>query len=1011
MKTNKLFTFLLLGLFMISFASAFEFDNKMDYNRNTDTISFQNRWGNKFIGGGVVAEAKLEENICKDGKFCHATKTIKLNEEMPLIEDFKTLRVDDDSWEDQDIRYHKLEYWGEIEDYKEECKQEEVVQKNGTSYINSCERILIGSHEGWIEFKEGDIFPEGEYKVKTSGEIKPGRVYDWQVMINGDWTTPWSIWGNISEGDDSEVILNSPADGLTIYTSELTFNATANVTGGASLTNMSLWTNETGTWEIRNTTELDDVSQDITWTSTGTSSTALTWGFQITANQNTQITALEKASTANPTTAVLQTSTGSTIATATFVGDTATFSTPQNITSGTTYRIVGNSGGASYTNDGNGNIYPQTGTYFDIDTGIDSNGNGASWGSWIFTGIIIEINPSSQTQTWERPLVASSIWNVEACDTDGACGFAESNYTFFTDTTAPTIEVESPNGTLEYNSIDNNETLNVTFTDEGLETCWYDYNGTNVTIDGCLTGVKNSTNFILEEGNYNMTVYANDSIGNLNSEFVEWDYKILVNSFTYSNETLSGNQEDFILNLTLKDGLDLTSSTFMWNGYEIEPSVTSIGQIRTISVINYTIPSYDIDTNISINFNFILDDSTEINTTEEIQLVRAVYLDNCSSYTNRLFNISLYDEKTINSINGDIELIYTLLNKNYDTIKVYNFSADSINNTYVCSEINLSDEDLYYSAEIRYNSENYTSELYHIQRAAVGYDMQQINLYDLNSCSSTEFKVTYQDSTFNFIKDAIIQLQRKYISENLYRVVEAPLTSSEGVSILHIDLDSVKYRATVVKNGIVLDEFDNLVFKCESELTGECEYKLLGEIDPQNDLDLENVLDFSYFEPVLSNGSIITSFNIPSNTPSEINVILEQKDVYGNTTLYNETITSSAGSISAEYSDFLEESYIDLTIYKDGVPMVAKTYILDPEGGLDWLGNNYIFIVVILFSLVGMALSSPEWIIINGIITMVIAGGLWLAGGLDFVVGLGSIMWLVIAAIILIAKISKQEDR
>jgi len=85
--------------------------------------------------------------------------------------------------------------------------------------------------------------------------------------------------------------------------------------------------------------------------------------------------------------------------------------------------------------------------------------------------------------------------------------------------------------------------------------------------------------------------------------------------------------------------------------------------------------------------------------------------------------------------------------------------------------------------------------------------------------------------------------------------------------------------------------------------------------------------------------------------------------------------------------------------------------VVHPTSGLDWLGNNYIFIFIILLSMVGMALTSPEWMIINGIVTMVIAGGLWLANGLDFVTGLGAIMWLVISAIILIAKISKQEDR
>jgi predicted metal-binding membrane protein len=47
----------------------------------------------------------------------------------------------------------------------------------------------------------------------------------------------------------------------------------------------------------------------------------------------------------------------------------------------------------------------------------------------------------------------------------------------------------------------------------------------------------------------------------------------------------------------------------------------------------------------------------------------------------------------------------------------------------------------------------------------------------------------------------------------------------------------------------------------------------------------------------------------------------------------------------------------------------------------------------------------------NSVITMFLAGGLWLLNGMNFVVGLGSLMWLLIAASILIVKISKQEDR
>jgi len=58
-----------------------------------------------------------------------------------------------------------------------------------------------------------------------------------------------------------------------------------------------------------------------------------------------------------------------------------------------------------------------------------------------------------------------------------------------------------------------------------------------------------------------------------------------------------------------------------------------------------------------------------------------------------------------------------------------------------------------------------------------------------------------------------------------------------------------------------------------------------------------------------------------------------------------------------------------------------------------------------------MAMTSPEWIIVNSILVLLLSGMLWLINGVDFVAGMGILMWLIIAASILIFKLSKQEDR
>jgi len=406
-----------------------------------------------------------------------------------------------------------------------------------------------------------------------------------------------------------------------------------------------------------------------------------------------------------------------------------------------------------------------------------------------------------------------------------------------------------------------------------------------------------------------------------------------------------------------------------------------------------------------------LDDATGLNTTNYIQLVQPIFLDNCSSYTNTLFNITLFDENTLETISGDIEFYYSLLNvPAYDIINSINLSFTNVSNAVVCSGLNLTGEDYVHSIEIRYTSEDYAPELYHIQRAEISPETTNIGLYDLALNSSTEFKVTYQDDTFNFVEGAVLQLRRRYISENLYRVVEAPLTSNEGIAVVHIDLDTVKYGATIVKDGEILDTFDNIVFKCENELSGDCEQKLLGEINPQNTIDYDTDRDFSY-TVIPGDNNVTVTYSIPSSSPSSINIALTQKDQFGNETLCNKTIVSSGGSILCEYDDTLGTSYLELQIYKDGEVIGHNTYVIEEETGSDFLDNNYIIVVVLVLSIVGMGLSSPEWTVINGLITLLLSGMLWLVKGINFVAGLGLLMWLVIAVGILILKFSKQEDR
>lgn len=1014
MVKNKLFVLLLLGVFLISFASAFEIDNVMTYNEQEDTIIFTNAFG---LGQDLV-KAKLNKNLCTEGRFCEAIKTITLYEETQLIQDFKTLRIDDNSWDEKNIRWHKLEYWGEVDDFENQCTEgEEIIQENGTSHTPSvCEIVKVGSHEGWVQFKEGDIFKEGIYEVKTSGEIRPGRVYDWQVKIEGDWTTPWATWGNISLGDDAEVILNSPADESTTYSNPVTFNATANITGGATLANISLWTNESGNWEIRNTS-LFDSGDNVTY---GHGETMVNCGFacenvifrlgvNITMQRDSNLTAVEKEGTA--TTAYVCWSNGTLIASASFSGDIAVFP-GITLLNGESYHILtGHSSNYDRTDFGS---LPTDNTTFTWTEGVRLNtGSPPAYdglNGYMIRSLNFSTDAPSATQTWNRIITDTTLWNIQACDSDGDCGFAPSNYTVFLDTGAPTISVESPSGTLDYNAIGNNETLNVTFTDSNLDSCWYNYNGTNITIDGCLTGVKNSTQFILEEDNLNMTIYANDSIGNLNSEFIEWDYLVLQLNQTFEENKTEAETNDFSILLDIADGSLLDSATFIYNNTNYTTSIVFASGLYLVasSIVS---PSVDADTNFSFVFSIVVD-GTDLTTASNNQTVINSLFDICGGTSNdTLLNMFLFDEGTLLNLSGDIEISASIISKSSGaSIGTINKSFEDIHSGAICFSP-ISSYNLYYLyAEIRYESDGYAAEFYHIQKADMEDYPINLSLYDLNLNDSTEFVVTYKNNAFIFEEGTVIQLQRKYIGEDIYRVVEAPITSDGGKAILHIDLNSIKYQASVVKDGELLDFFNNVVLSCDNELSGDCTYSFDGTVNPNNDVPIETITDFTYSISVdEDNQEITVLFAVPSGTSSTINVALEQLDMFGNSTSCDTTVITSAGSITCGYTDTIEKSILELSISKNDIQLVIVSYVNDPI--LDMDGMNFFIAFLFMISLVGMAIASPEWMILISVMVLIISGTMLLLKGVSLVMGLGAIAWVIIAAAIIIMKMSKQEDR
>ena len=120
---------------------------------------------------------------------------------------------------------------------------------------------------------------------------------------------------------------------------------------------------------------------------------------------------------------------------------------------------------------------------------------------------------NTEEVTWSHNFGSDGtyLWSIQACDSDGDCAFAGENRTLTIDTSSASVTINNPEDIINYGFVGKNETLNWSIAGS-FQSLWYNYNGTNVTV----FGAENTTNLLLENNNFNVTFFANNSAGSEN---------------------------------------------------------------------------------------------------------------------------------------------------------------------------------------------------------------------------------------------------------------------------------------------------------------------------------------------------------------------------------------------------------------------------------------------------------------------------------------------------------------
>lgn len=1052
---KKILVFIFAFMFLISFASAATFDNRLrSYDENTETIIIDDNFG---LGGDLV-KVQLLSNTYTCLTDCEAIWNV-------------TIYKDDDNFltdlvfEMQNIESHEFQLLTgyssvTVNDYGEDCSRKDS--------LGICSMNIIGTHEeqveNWITFDPRRKLPIGNFIVKFKGKKNWDVSTDWIASFYGKEIRQWAFWAS------------------TAPTTVWEFNDGA----GARITNDTLGLNNLTTnisngnftaGKLNNAWNSPDTSGAITLNASGASEFAFGLGdFTIAFWLNSTVTASAFIPiNTNEGAAGWGVNTDTGFTNMTFVsGGAVRARTQQKINDGDWKRLVfvrsGTGAGefkvyengtnyANFTNADDisddstaliflapnnvGNIsYDSFQIYkgfawsaedvaFDYNngTGREANDTGiapivitlntpddnavftASPIGILFNATISHNNTITNTSLYFDGAVNFSInpatnftelianvtftngvhtWFVEAVNDAGAS--TNSTVRSFTvDAILPNITVIFPtNGT---NVLTLNPTVNVSFnvtvTDNtALGSCFFFNSTANITLS-----CPNNASVVLGPGFHTLIYYANDTAGNLQQNITTLFVNAINETFFFIDPIIENTLQDinFILTAT---NIDTFSGSIFYNNTGFVPSSVSFNSTQANITTRVNSTQVNTVTNIPIFANYTVN-SANFTSQQVNQSVLFIDIDACTTFTNRILNFTVVDEKEQTFIpDATIEAAVNIFDPSRTNL-LLNVSNNYTNPVAICLNINLTgDARFSLDSVVRYEKPlEYANEYFNIINFSLtnNSDPQDITLFDLNISDSTPFKIVFTDQFLNPLTDVLVFIERQYISEDVFKVVELPLTDSNGETIGHFVRNEVLYNLKFIKDGNLIVQFLNIRTFCEDFSIGECELILSSTGESSLTPTFNTLFGVTFESPIFNATTETVRFDFTSVDGTAKNMIMNvsRNDVFGNRTLCSDTLTSSGGSLICTVGN-ISDTLLIVEVSSNSEPILLSSLQINRAGGYGDIGYIvwFVFILVYLLAfadtktgvLIGLGLSYIGAIVMgitDGTIVGVASGGIW----------------------------------
>lgn len=546
------------------------------------------------------------------------------------------------------------------------------------------------------------------------------------------------------------------------------------------------------------------------------------------------------------------------------------------------------------------------------------------------------------------------------------------------------------------------------------------YSSTEKTTNFASIVSNDLTSTYLSENNYiipfDFNSYGAGSIFYFASDtFNNWGFT--ENYQTYNTQTIEGASETFSMNTNYDTAYYPTVvPNLVYDGTSYLGVASGSGTNITFAV-TIAVPTVNTTSNKTFYWNLKMVNTTGsieyYNSTSYNQSILNLAFDDCSVYTNMIYNMTLYDEElktklTPNPATMNTTIQATLTLSSLGTTNNIMNTSHNWNNTNpakICLNINLSNISYRADLLVSYQADGYVEEFYYMDNGVLSNTTNsKIYLYDLKTTDSTSFLVTYQDENYLYIGDAVIDVWRKYIGTNEFISVEHGKTDAGGQTRLHLVTEDVIYKFLVWKNGVLLYTSPEYLALCQAT---PCQINLRKPFNEGEDLSIYNNIAYSFNMNKTSRTVTMTFATTDgSSTTMAMNVTAVADEEI---TICSDTSTTSGGTLVCVIPQNAENTTYMAQVTRDGAFFGLTSFALSPTAP-EIFGNTGLILSALAFlTLALMGISSGIATIVLGIVGLIFASLLMIFEG-GSVIGIGSaLIWLIIAGIIIIYKISHRR--